>query len=78
MSAEMFDEDYWAQVNARLGEPTCINCGHPIIPLWDSSTSYTHTGTWEGIRCEGRLCGATAGFRSNEPGTRQTQEDGHG
>lgn len=54
----MFDEKYWSKTDKSRPQ-TCSNCGHQVIELKRSSTGYTHTGTWEGIRCQNMLCGAT-------------------
>ncbi len=51
-----FDEAYWAAVE-RFGR-TCDNCGREVKPLAGSSTGWTHSGTWQGVRCPGMLCGA--------------------
>ena len=47
-----------------LGRPLCANCALPVMPLAASSTGWTHdSGSpvegWQGVRCPGRLCGAT-------------------
>jgi hypothetical protein len=53
----MFDKDYW-EATKKSRESSCTNCGYRITPLHQSSTGWTHTGDWEGIRCPGLLCGA--------------------
>lgn len=55
-----FDEDYWQGVDSR--PPSCGNCGFPIENA-ETSTGWTHVGNWQGVRCPGRLCGATPATR---------------
>lgn len=37
----------------------CKHCGNHIDRASYSSTGWTHVGSWEGIRCQGGITGAT-------------------
>ena len=37
----------------------CKHCNNYIEKAPYSSTNYTHVGNWKGIRCQGKLTGAT-------------------
>lgn len=59
-AADHFGDDYWREIENR---PTsCGNCGRPIQSA-DTSTGWTHVGNWQGVRCAGKLCGATPASR---------------
>lgn len=53
-----FDQQYW-QNTSKQRPLTCQNCGHKVKKHSASSTGYTHYGSWQGIRCQNLLVGAT-------------------